>query len=280
MAITFVAAAVVVVFRLAPAGYTLALSLTDALLLLPEHSFVGLSNYRRLLGDSSFWHSLGITARYVVATLALASITGLLIAARIRQPTLWSSAMRVGFLLPFVLPTVVTAAVWSWIFDPYRGLNSVLMWVGIEGPGWLVDPSWALRALIAMSAWKEVGFAVVVFLAALARIPWELEAAATVDGASPWQCWRYVVLPLLWPAFGVLVITMGLRLFDSFAPVFMLTGGGPAGATTTWSFLLYVTAFERYQTGYASAMATWIGLGLAVFLWPGRRRFLSQSQRH
>lgn len=264
---------IVAAFRIVPAAYSLYLSLYDAYLLLPQHRFTGLANYVRVFQDPALWHGLWVTVKYVGGTALLATGAGLFLAAVLRRPGLWAATMRLGFLLPALLPGTVSAVVWAWLYDPYFGpINRILGLLGLPGPGWLKDPAWALPALVFMGAWKEMGLAMLVYLAALGQVPPELEKAAEIDGAGRSHRWRYVLIPLLGPATALNLFTIGLRAFDLFTPVFVMTGGGPAGATTTWTFHLYATAFERFQVGYASAMATVVGAAVFLLLAVGRRK--------
>ncbi len=265
--ITSLASLVVVTFHVAPAGYSVILSLYEAHLLFPSRVFAGFSNYARLLDDPAFWLSMWATTRYVIGTVSGAILAGVVLAAALRRPGLWSAVMRVGFLVPALLPTVVSATLWSWLYDPCYGLvNRAIALLGASGPAWLKDPTWALAALVLMNVWREAGLAMVIYLAALAGIPGDVLAAAQVDGASTWQEWRYVIVPLLRPATYVVVLTSGFRALHAFAPMFVMTGGGPAGATATWGFRLYVTAFEQREIGYASAVAVAVGMVLLIIL--------------
>lgn len=267
VALTWAAACVVIAFRVFPLAYSLIISFYDAFLLRSDAAFVGAANFRRVFADAALRSALVITVKYVAGVLALSTVLGLGIAAAIRRWGVWAHVMRIGFLLPSLMPTVVAAMLWTWLYDPYYGLfNQALAAVGVSGPAWLKDPRWAPTALVLMGTWREVGLVALIYLAFLARIPEEVEAAARVDGASDWLRWRYVILPLLWPATLLTLLISGLRLFDMFAPVFVMTGGGPAGATTTWTYYLYATAFERSEIGYASAMALVVGAGFAAVM--------------
>jgi len=262
----------VVAFRLLPLAYSLVLSFFDASAFLSNPAFAGFDNYAGLLRDQRFWRSVGTTAVYMAGSLALLIPASLLVAAGLRRSSPWTRALRVVFLLPAVLPGTVTAVVWSWLYEPYFGpVNQLLRIAGIDGPAWLKDPEWALPALMVMGAWRELGLAMLIYLAALGGIHPEIEQAAAVDGAGAWERWRWIVLPLLRPATLVVALTSGLRLFDMFTPVFVMTGGGPAGATTTWTYYLYITAFERYRTGYGSAMAILVSAVVALLLWLAHR---------
>jgi multiple sugar transport system permease protein len=145
---------------------------------------------------------------------------------------------------------------WRWLLNPGTGMvNYALSLVGIQGPGWWTDPTWAMPSIIIASAWKDLGYVMVILLAGLQSIPADYYEAASVDGASRWARFRYITLPLLSPAsFFVLIISL-INSFQVFDQVWVMTGGGPAGATSVVVEQVYVDAFRYSEMGYASAMS-------------------------
>lgn len=263
VAVTAASLAVIVLFRLVPILLNVPLSLFDVMLLDSKPAFVGLDNYRRMFVDATAWRSVQIGALYTVAVVGASTSLGLLLAAALRRESWWTRLLRVGFLVPSFIPAVVAATLWRWCFEPFDGpINSLLRWFGIDGPAWLHDPAWALVSIAAVGVWSDVGLSMVIFLASLAHVPIELLEAARVDGAGTGGQWRFIVLPLLWPAIVLSVTTGIFRSLDTFAPIYLLTGGGPVGATTTWGFHLFRTGFESQFVGYASAM----GVGMTGLL--------------
>lgn len=244
-----------VLFTLGPMMASAGISLLDwNLLTSPE--FVGVDNYVRLLGDGEFWAAVGHTFQFLAMYLPLVFVGGLVVALGLNRGVRGIGVLRSLYFLPVVTSWVVVALMWKWLLNPGSGMvNTVLGLVGIDGPGWWTDPSWAMPAVVLASAWKDLGFVMVIFLAGLQAIPEEYYEAALVDGAGSWARFRHVTLPLLSPAsFFVLTISLinGFQVFDQ---VFVMTGGGPAGATTVIVERIYTSAFRYSEMGYAAAMS-------------------------
>jgi multiple sugar transport system permease protein len=220
-------------------------------------SFVGLDNYAKLLSDAKFWKSLGNTAYFVVVGVPLTLALGLVIAnALSRGITRFRTAFRVGYYLPVITSIVAIAVVWRFLLNPDVGLiNMLLKTFGITGPDWLASPVLAMPSIIAMAVWRNVGFAMVVFVAGMQAIPAMLYEAAAIDGAGRWQAFRYVTLPMLRPTilFMLVITTIGyLQLFEE---PFVMTGGGPLDATLSVTMYMYQQGFPFFHQGYASAIA-------------------------
>ena len=220
-------------------------------------SFVGLQNYTNLFSDPKFWKSLGNTVYFVVVGVPLTLALGLLIAnALSRGITRFRTAFRVGYYLPVITSIVAIAVVWRFLLNPDVGLiNVVLRNIGINGPAWLGNPALAMPSIIAMAVWRNVGFAMVVFVAGLQAIPAMLYEAASIDGAGRWQAFRYVTLPMLRPTilFMLVITTIGyLQLFEE---PFVMTRGGPLDATLSVTMYMYQQGFTFFHQGYASAIA-------------------------
>jgi multiple sugar transport system permease protein/raffinose/stachyose/melibiose transport system permease protein len=220
-------------------------------------SVVGVDNYARLLSDAKFWKSLGNTVYFVVVGVPLTLALGLVIAnALSRGITRFRTAFRVGFYLPVITSIVAIAVVWRFLLNPDFGLiNLLLAKVGITGPNWLANSALAMPSIIAMAVWRNVGFAMVVFVAGMQAIPSMLYEAAAIDGAGRWQSFRYVTLPMLRPTilFMLVITTIGyLQLFEE---PFVMTGGGPLDATLSVTMYMYQQGFQFFHQGYASAIA-------------------------
>ena len=220
-------------------------------------SFVGLQNYAELFNDPKFWQSLGNTVYFVVVGVPLTLILGLAIANAVsRGITRFRTAFRVGYYLPVITSIVAIAVVWRFLLNPDVGLiNMLLKDVGITGPNWLADPALAMPSIIAMAVWRNLGFAMVVFIAGMQAIPAMLYEAAAIDGAGRWQSFRYVTLPMLRPTilFMLVITTIGyLQLFEE---PFVMTDGGPLDATLSVTMYMYQQGFEFFHQGYASAIA-------------------------
>lgn len=246
--------------------------------LISPMSWVGLDNYRRLLADPLtrrvFWH----TAIYCLGYLPLVYAGGLGLALVLNQRLRGRSFFRAAYFLPVVTSWVVVALVWKWLLNPSNGLvNTVLGALGLPQPGWWTDPQWALPAVILASAWKDLGFVMVIMLAGLQTIPRDVLEAAWVDGANAWQRFWRVILPLLSPStFFVVVISLinGFQVFDQ---VYVMTGGGPAGSSQVVVGQIYDLTFRYGRAGEASALS-WllfaVILAITVVQVRGQRRWV------
>jgi multiple sugar transport system permease protein len=220
-------------------------------------SFIGLQNYLDLFSDAKFWRSLSNTVYFVVVGVPLTLVIGLAIATALsRGISRFRTAFRVGYYLPVITSIVAIAVVWRFLLNPDNGLiNMALQGIGIDGPAWLADPVLAMPSIIAMAVWRNVGFAMVVFVAGLQAIPVVLYEAAAIDGAGRWQAFRHVTLPMLRPTilFMLVITTIGyLQLFEE---PFVMTGGGPLDATLSVTMYMYQQGFGFFNQGYASAIA-------------------------
>ncbi len=220
-------------------------------------TFVGVDNYIALFADETFWKSLFNTVYFVVVGVPLTLILGLLIANALnRGITRFRTVYRVGYYIPVITSIVAIAVVWRFLLNPDYGLiNMTLAAFGIQGPAWLADPALAMPSIIAMAVWRNLGFAMIVFLAGLQAIPVSLYEAASIDGAGRWQAFKSVTLPLLKPTilFMTVITTIGyLQLFEE---PFVMTGGGPLDSTLSVTMYMYQQGFAFFHQGYASAIA-------------------------
>ncbi|WP_327088320.1 sugar ABC transporter permease [Nonomuraea sp. NBC_01738] len=242
-------------FTLIPMAGSLWVSLHDWDLLQPMR-WVGLDNYTDLLGDpetrAAFLHTLYFIAGY----LPLVYAGGLGLAMLLNRAMAGRNLFRAIYFLPVITSWVVVALMWKWLLNPASGIvNWALGLVGIDGPGWWTDPNWAMPSIILASAWKDLGFVMIILLAGLQAIPREYHEAARVDGASPWQRFRRITLPLLSPStFFVVVISLinGFQVFDQ---VHVMTSGGPGGATEVAVEEVYKMTFQYGRAGAASALS-------------------------
>ncbi len=244
-------------FTVGPMVASVGLSLLRWNLLKPP-KFIGLDNYATLLGDSDFRDAVIHTVEYVVGYLPLVLVGGMVIALALHQRLRGLALFRTVYFMPVVTSWVVVALMWRWLLDPQAGIvNHALGLIGIQGPGWYADPAWAMPSVIIASAWKDLGFVMVILLAGLQAIPEEYYEAASVDGAGRWTRFRHITLPLLSPSlFFVVVISLinNLQVFDQ---VWVMTNGGPAGATSVIVERIVRSAFSYGQMGYAAAMS-WV----------------------
>jgi multiple sugar transport system permease protein len=236
-------------FAFVPIGLSVFLSFQDV------HIFgggrwIGGHNYTRMVGDSLFWHSLKNTAVFTVGN----------------RPLPGRTILRGVYVLPIAVSGVVVALTMAWIFNgDYGVFNNALGGLGIPRQQWLTSPSLAMVTLVAAVVWSRIGFCLVIYLAALQSIPTELMEAATQDGASPWQRFRHVTLPLLSPTTFLLLVVNVIFSLHAFDIIYILTGGGPGFATTVLLQYIYTAAFSNGAMGYASAMGVVLTLILLVF---------------
>ena len=243
------------VFTAGPVVAAGVISLLDWNLFSPP-TFAGLRNFTRLGGDPTFWSALVNTAYFTVASVPLTIVVSLALALLLGHGIRRIAVFRSLLLLPYATITVAVAFVWMWMYIPQDGLiNTVLGWVGIAGPAWLISDTWAMPALIAMSVWKGFGFGMVVFLAGLQAIPQQLYEAARIDGSGRWQTFRHITLPMLSPAMFFVVVTSIIASFQVFDQAVIMTRGGPGTDTTTLVMYIYRTGFENYDQGYAAAQS-------------------------
>jgi len=224
--------------------------------LLSSPSFVGLANFRQALwGDPLVWQSLKVTTVYAVIAVPLNIVLGLGLALLLNSGVRGLRFYRTAYFLPSVLSGVAVALLWRWVFENQFGLaNTMLRSVGLAGPNWLGDGSWALPALVIMNVWS-VGGGMIIYLAALQGISAELYEAAEVDGANWWRRLWSITLPLVTPALFFQLVIGVIQALQVFTQPYVMTGGGPYNSTLFFVLYLYQNAFQYFQMGYASALA-------------------------
>jgi multiple sugar transport system permease protein len=234
-----------------------------------EGEWVGLANYRELLGSSEFWRSLWNNVVWTTGTLSLQITFGVLVAMMLHQNIWFRSLARSLVLFPYFLSTVVAVLVWRWLFnDLYGVLNHFLMWTGIiDMPvDWLGSMPNAMLSLIFVGAWKYFPFVVIAVLARLQSIPEELYEAATIDGAGPVARFFDITLPQLKDVLIVIILLRAIWDFKEFDLIYLLTGGGPVISTQTLPLMVYKEAFALNQMGSASAVAVLMMLFMLAFM--------------
>jgi multiple sugar transport system permease protein/sn-glycerol 3-phosphate transport system permease protein len=236
-------------------------------LLAPIKIWVGAANYSHLFFNSpDFTKILLNTGIFTFGSVAAICLLGLGIALLLNQKLRARNIVRGIIFSPVMLSGAAIGIVWIYIFDPRYGLLDVLIrGVGMRSPNWLLDPSWALTAVIIVHVWKNLGYAVVIFLAGLQAIPRELYEAALVDGADSWDRFRAVTLPGLSPVLFFLVLTTILTGFQSFDIIKVMTDGGPVDSTTTLIYYLYQEGFVAFNAGRAGVAAVVLFLMMLTF---------------
>jgi multiple sugar transport system permease protein len=246
------------VFTAYPFLYAAKLSLTQWDGLSADQKFVGLGNYRALLHDAEFIHSMKVTAIYTVGVTVASIAIGLVLALALNRKLAGRNVYRTVFFTPVLTATVAAAVVWQLLFDPFTGIVNVgLRQVGAEGPRWLSSPTWALAAVMIVGIWKRIGFTMIIYLAGLQTISPTYYEAARVDGAGSWRQFRDVTWPLLTPITILQLIMAVIDSFQVFDHVYVMTQGGPMGATNVAPLFLYNQGFRIFHLGYAAAVG-WV----------------------
>jgi multiple sugar transport system permease protein len=260
------------VFTAGPVLYSLYMSFTD-IKARDLHSpfavnLVGLHNYTRAFSDPTFRKAAFNTGYFVVVGVPLT--LGIALAAALaldKGITRFRTLFRVGFYTPVVTSIVAVAVVWRFLLQPDSGLvNTVLGWVGIQGPDWLGSTTWAMPSLIAMASWRNFGTAMIIFLAGLQSVPVLLHEAAAIDGASTWQRFRFITLPLLRPTLLFVTVTTGIGYLQFFEEPFVMTNGGPLQSTVSMSMYTY-NQFGFGNYGFAAAMSYVLFVVIVALSW-------------
>lgn len=237
------------------------LSLTDfdiyALGDLSTVRFVGVRNYVELASSAEFWSALGNTLYFVALggplSVAVSLGAALLVNARVLRGRAF---FRTVFFAPVVTTLVAVAVVWRYLYHVRYGLfNYGLGLVGVGPVDWLGDPQWAMPAIVLLAVWKNFGYNMIIFVAGLQNVPEELYEAAHMDGASAWDEFRFITLPQLAPTFLFVGVLTMVGYFQLFAEPYVMTEGGPVGATVSVVYLMFVEGFRYWNLGYASAVA-------------------------
>jgi len=255
-------------FTALPIVVSVILSFTRYSVLRPPQ-FIGLKNYRHALlgGDDLVWPSIGRSFYYAILSVPLGLIASLTIAILLNQKLKFLAFWRTLYFLPSLTPSVATAYIWRWLFNPEIGvLKPVFEFVGLPMPRWFSSMEWAIPSLVIVSLWQGAGGAgMIIFLAGLQDVPVELMEAAEIDGAGRWRKFWHITIPMLSPVifFNFIMGMIGaLRVFDT---AFVATCGGPAYATWFISLHIYQTAFVYFDMGYAAALS-WLLAAIIIAL--------------
>ena len=253
------------VFLLVPIGIAFAGSFHEWNPLSGIYRFNGIENYVSVFTSALFGKSMLNTLIFSVVVIFFRVGLGLAIAIAIYSNLIkHKSFFRAIYYMPVVTPMVAVAFVWKFLYNPQIGAINQIRGLDIN---WLMNPKTALLAIMIMTIWKDFGYAVVMFMAGLYSLPSDAMEAARVDGASSWQTFKYLTLPLLKPMTLFVVITSIISYIQAYVQVLILTEGGPGTATYLSSYIIYNEAFVKYNFGYASAMSFVLFVITAVFTW-------------
>ena len=248
---------VLLIFVILPVAMAFGLSFTRWELRSTARSFIGLENYRDILGDQDFWRVLGNTVYFTVLKLPLDIVLSLAVALLLNRSIRGLSFYRMAYFTPVVTSAVAASAIWLWIYQPNFGLaNASLQALDLPAQTWLSNPDLAMPAIVLMSLWKGLGYNVVIFLAGLQNVPTVYQEAAQIDGANAWQRFRHITWPLLSPVTYFVLIIGVINSFKVFTQIHVMTPtGGPLGSTAVLVFYIYEQAFQKFSFGRSAAVA-------------------------
>ena len=267
--VLFIAPAFLVLFIILvyPLGYSFWLSFHDWTLynFRTAIPFVGLQNYIQLLTSGEFFHSVGITLLFMAGAISLEFVIGMGLALLLDRNLWGKGIIRSLILLPMMVTNVVIGLTWRLLFNYQFGIiNYYLGVLGIAPVQWVSSPTMAMPSIIIVDVWNTTSFVTLMLLAGLQSLPEEPFEAARIDGASAWQSFRYLTLPLLRPTIMVALLWRIIDTFRIFDVVYLLTAGGPARATETVSLFVYRNGFQLFNLGYASAASYLMILGMLI----------------
>jgi len=227
--------------------------------------FVGLGNYEAMTADPIFWEVLVNNLWFAAGTIPTSIALAIAMALLINKALPGRTFLRMAYFTPTILPMIAVANIWLFFYSPDIGLiDQILSLFGLPGHNWLGDPATVLPAIIVMTIWKEAGFFMIFYLAALQHLPPELEEAAKLEGASRWYYFRRVIFPLLMPTTLFVLINAVLNSFKLVDHLFVLTKGGPNNASNLLLYYIYETAFSYFDANYAATLTVVLLALLAV----------------
>lgn len=247
-------------------GRSLFISFTDWDYVSPDYEYVGFSNYLELLTEPAFYSVLFNTLFFTAGVVIPCVIGGLLLALLVSGNGKGMGFYRTFIFSPWVTPTVAISIVWSWIYEPKVGVaNWVLNILQLPSIEWTSSTTWAMPAVIIVSIWKGVGWAMIFYLNALKKVPQSLYEAAALDGAGKWRQLIHITIPLISPTTLFLVVITSIDALQAYDQIQVLTQGGPAGSTRTILYFYYQTAFEQFHMGKATSIAIILVIITAIF---------------
>lgn len=255
-----------IVFWIYPILRSVYISFTDWDYMSPTYNFVFLDNFIALFKDDRFYDALWNTLVFTVGTLVPTIVLGLLLALLMQKAFKGSGIVKFILFSPWITPTVAISIVWTWIYDPDTGIaNAVLEFLHLPALQWIKSSETAMLAVIIVTVWKNLGYAMIFYLSALEKVPGELYEASGLDGAKSWQRFRDVTLPCISPTTFFLVIITMVSSLQAYDQIQILTQGGPSGSTRTLLYMYYQLGFEEFNMGQATAVAI-VMIILTVFL--------------
>ena len=265
------------VFVLFPVGFSLFLTFHEWNIIGPM-KFVGLMNYEKLFEDVYFLKSIRNTLVFLVIHIPLQILIALGLAVLLNQQLWFRTFFRGAFFMPVVVSGVVITIMWQQLYGYEMGtINSLLMRLGLDRIGWLIDPAWAMPSIAIMATWKNVGLYIILFLVGLQSVPKSLYEAADLEGATQWQQFRHITVPVINPTIVMVIILSTIGGFSLFIEPYVMTGGGPLNSTLSSVLYIYKQGFFYYHMGYAATLGLIFALVilLVVFI---QRRVIEKSR--
>lgn len=256
------------IWVIGPMFYTFYLSLTDWDGL-TQPTFIGLRNFQKLFKDPVFYISLKNNLKWIISFITIPVVLGLGLAMALNQKLPGAKIFKASFYSPMVLSLVVCGLIWSWMYHPASGLvNSTFRALGLDflAQGWLSDKKLVMWAIIGVAVWRQVGYVMVLYLAGLQGVNPELVDASKVDGASGWQTFWHIILPLLAPVTVIVVVISIIDSLRAFDLVSVMTRGGPYNSSSVLANFMYIEAFNNYKMGYGASIAVILFLISLIFI--------------
>lgn len=245
-----------VVFWIYPILNSVYISFTDWDYMSPSYHFVAFDNFKALFQDQRFYDALWNTVVFTVGTLVPTIVFGLILALLLQKSCKGSGFIKFILFSPWITPTVAVSIVWTWIYNPDSGIaNTILQFFRLPALQWMKSSQTAMLAVVIVTVWKSLGYAMIFYLSALEKVPGELYEASGMDGANRWQRFRDVTIPCISPTtFFLMIITM-VNSLQAYDQIQILTQGGPSGSTRTLLYMYYQLGFEEFNMGQATAVA-------------------------
>lgn len=244
----------VVVFVLFPVGFSLFLTFHEWNIIGPM-KYVGLTNYEKLLEDIYFFKSIRNTLVFLLIHIPLQIVAALGLAVILNQQIWFRAFFRGAFFMPVVVSGVVITIMWQQLYGYELGtINVLLTKLGFDRVGWLIDPAWAMPSIAIMATWKNVGLYIILFLVGLQTVPKSLYEAADLEGATKWQQFRFITIPVINPTIVMVIILSTIGGFSLFIEPYVMTGGGPLNSTLSSVLYIYKQGFFYYHMGYAATL--------------------------
>lgn len=245
-----------IVFWIYPILRSIFISFTNWDYMSPTYDFVGFGNFTALFKDARFYDALWNTVVFTVGTLIPTIVLGLMLALLMQKAFRGKGIVQFILFSPWITPTVAVSIVWTWIYEPGTGIaNTVLNLFGLPALQWIKSSDTAMLAVIIVTVWKSLGYAMIFYLSALEKVPAELYEASGLDGAKSWQRFRDVTIPCISPTTFFLVIITMVNSLQAYDQIQILTQGGPSGSTRTLLYMYYQLGFQEFNMGQATAVA-------------------------